>query len=147
MELQVDYYSLGEGAMDGLKTIGEYLDRESDLSSALIELVKLRASQINGCAHCAALHAERLEDLGEASDRLRVLPTWQEASGFTERERTALAWTEAVTLIADGIPEDVKQAAHEQFTEQEVVDLTFAIGSINVYNRLAVCFREPAIED
>lgn len=147
MELQVDYYTLGGGAMDGLRAIGEHLDAESDLEPGLIELVKLRASQINGCAHCAALHAERLEELGEESVRLHLLPTWQEASGFTARERAALAWTEAVTRLPDGVPDDTYREVRDRFTEQELVDLAFAIGAINVYNRLAVCFREPRTED
>lgn len=146
MELQVDYYTLGAPGIEGLDQIGEYLE-ESALESELLELVKLRASQINGCAHCAQLHAERLEESGEEPRRLHVLPAWQEASSFTARERAALAWTEAVTLISDGMPDDVSRKAREQFTESELVALTFAIGSINVYNRLAVCFREAAVEE
>lgn len=145
MELQIDYYTLGESALEGLRAIDESIERESSLETELVELVKLRASQINGCAHCTALHAERLEDLGVETSRLHVLSTWEEASSFTERERAALAWTEAATQIADGIPDEIYRAAHEQFTEQELVHLTFAVGAINVYNRLAVCFREPPI--
>lgn len=146
MELRVDYYTLGAGGMDGLSAIGDYIDEESSLAPELVELVKLRASQINGCAHCALLHAERLEDLGEEASRLHTLATWEEASGFTRRERAALTWTEAVTRVSEGLPDGVRQAVREHFTDEELVELTFVIGAINVYNRLAVSFREPAAE-
>lgn len=144
MELQVDYKQLGAGGIDGLDKIGDYIDR-SGLDPGLVELVKARASQINGCAHCAVLHADRLEAMGEDPRRLYVLPTWQEASYFTARERAALAWAEAVTRLPDGIPDEVYEQARAAFTEEELVALTFVVGQINVYNRLAVCFREPAI--
>jgi AhpD family alkylhydroperoxidase len=143
MDLEIDYYALAESAMAGLEAVGDYLETESNLDPALVELVKLRASQINGCAHCMEVHTERLEELGEESNRIRVLPAWEESTYFTGREQAALAWTEVVTRIAEGIPDAVRRVAHEEFTDQELVDLTLAIGAINVYNRLAICFREP----
>jgi AhpD family alkylhydroperoxidase len=141
-DLETDYYTLGAAGIDGLDRIGEYLDA-SALDPTLLELVKLRASQINGCAHCLGVHAERLDALGEDRRRIDALAAWDEASVFTSRERAALAWTEAVTLIADGVPDECYEAARAAFTDEELVALTFAVCQINVYNRLARCFREP----
>jgi AhpD family alkylhydroperoxidase len=145
-DLDTDYYTLGAGGIDGLDRIGEYLDA-SDLDATLLELVKLRASQINSCAHCIEVHADRLETLGEDRRRLYALPAWAETSHFSSRERAALAWTEAVTRIDRGIPASCRERARAAFDDEELVALTFAVGQINVYNRLARCFREPATGD
>jgi AhpD family alkylhydroperoxidase len=116
----------------------------SGLESALLELVKIRASQINGCAFCLAMHLRDARKLGEREERLDLLPAWRESPVYTPRERAALAWTEAVTLIADGhVPDAVYDAARQAFGEKELVDLTYAVVAINGWNRLAIAFRRP----
>jgi AhpD family alkylhydroperoxidase len=116
----------------------------SGLESALLELVKIRASQINGCAFCLAMHLRDARKLGEREERLDLLPAWRESPVYTPRERAALAWTEAVTLIADGhVPDAVYDAALQEFGEKELVDLTYAVVVINGWNRLAIAFRKP----
>jgi len=108
-------------------------------------LVKLRASQINGCAYCVDMHTKDARAHGETEQRLYAVVVWHEAPFFTERERAALAWTEAVTLVSrDQAPDDVYQLARAQFSEKELVDLTMAVIAINGWNRLAITFREPA---
>jgi AhpD family alkylhydroperoxidase len=116
----------------------------SGLESALLELVKIRASQINGCAFCLAMHLREARKLGEREERLDLLPAWRESPVYTPRERAALAWTEAVTLIADGhVPDAIYDAALQEFGEKELVDLTYAVVAINGWNRLAIAFRRP----
>jgi AhpD family alkylhydroperoxidase len=116
----------------------------SGLESALLELVKIRASQINGCAFCLAMHLREARKLGEREERLDLLPAWRESPVYTPRERAALAWTEAVTLIADGhVPDAIYDAALQEFGEKELVDLTYAVVVINGWNRLAIAFRKP----
>jgi AhpD family alkylhydroperoxidase len=117
---------------------------ESDLERDLIELVNLRASQINGCAFCLDMHAKALRKMGVDQQKLDLLVAWRESPNFSERERAALAWTEAVTLIAGhGVPEDVYRCALSQFGEKGLVDLTFAVTVINTWNRLNVSFQNP----
>ncbi len=115
------------------------------LESSLLELVKFCASQINGCAYCLDMHSKDARAAGETEQRLYTLPAWRETPFYSERERAALAWTEALTLIADThAPDDVYAAARTQFSEAELVDLTTAIVAINGWNRLAIGFRsEP----
>lgn len=109
-----------------------------------MELVKLRASQINGCANCVGLHANTLRKLGESEERLQSLVAWWESPEFSERERAALAWCESVTLVAESrVPDDVFERAKAEFTDKEMVDLTLGIITINGHNRLAVAFRRP----
>lgn len=115
---------------------------EAGLESSLLELVKMRASQINGCAYCLDMHSKDARAAGETEQRLYVLNAWREAPFYTERERTALAWTEAVTLVNEShVPEDVYQQARAHFSEEELVNLTIAIVAINGWNRLEVAFR------
>jgi AhpD family alkylhydroperoxidase len=115
------------------------------LESALLELVKLRASQINGCAHCIDMHTKELRADGESEQRLYLLDAWREAPIYSERERAALAWTEAVTLIADShVPDEAYHAVRAQFSEPELANLTLAIVAINGANRLNVAFRTVA---
>lgn len=115
---------------------------ESGVEKVLLELVKLRASQINGCAYCIAMHAADAARDGERQERLHLLPAWRETALYTPRERAALAWTEALTLVADSrVPDEVYQEARRQFSEKELVDLAFAVIAINGWNRLAVAFR------
>jgi AhpD family alkylhydroperoxidase len=116
----------------------------STLEPKLRELVKLRASQINGCAYCVDMHAKDAEAIGEESQRLHLVAVWREAPVFSARERAALAWTEAITLLAqDGAPDDAYEAMAGQFDPAEQVALTLAIIAINGWNRLSVGFRRP----
>ena len=118
------------------------LGKKSSLGPLLVELVKLRASQINHCAHCVNMHANLLRKEGESEERIQSVIVWDEATCFSAREKAALAWTEAVTLVADtGVPDAVYERARSQFSEHEMVDLTLAITTINAHNRLAVAFR------
>lgn len=115
---------------------------ETGLESSLLELVKMRASQINGCAYCLDMHSKDARAAGETEQRLFVLNAWREAPFYTDRERAALAWTEAVTLVNEShVPEDVYQQARAHFSEEELVNLTIAIVAINGWNRLEVAFR------
>ena len=114
----------------------------SGLEQSLIELVKTRASQINGCAYCINMHTQDARKHGETEQRLYLLNAWREAPVYSERERAALAWTEAVTLIADThAPDDLYQGVRKHFSDAETVNLTMLIGAINAWNRLAISFR------
>jgi AhpD family alkylhydroperoxidase len=116
--------------------------RKCGLEHALLELVKLRASQINGCGHCIDMHTKELRADGESEQRLFLLSVWRESPFYSERERAALAWTEAVTLISNGdMPDEVYDTARAQFSEEELVNLTIAIVAINGANRLNIAFR------
>jgi AhpD family alkylhydroperoxidase len=116
--------------------------RVCGLDHTLLELIKLRASQINGCAHCIDMHTKELRADGESEQKLYLLDAWQESPFYSERERAALAWTEAVTLITDGhVPDDVYEEARRQFSEEELVNLTMAVVAINSANRLNIAFR------
>jgi AhpD family alkylhydroperoxidase len=112
------------------------------LEHGLLELVKLRASQINGCAHCIDMHTKELRADGETEQRLYLLDAWRESPFYSERERAALAWTEALTLVTDGhVPDDVYETARAQFGEEELANLSIAIVAINGANRLNIAFR------
>jgi len=116
--------------------------KAAGLEPALLELVKMRASQINGCAYCLDMHSKDARAAGETEQRLYLLNAWRETSLYSERERAALAWTEAVTLVADGhVPDEVWAAVSPHFNEQELVALTIAVVAINGFNRLNIAFR------
>jgi AhpD family alkylhydroperoxidase len=116
----------------------------SGLDRKLLELVKIRASQINGCAYCIDMHTKDARAAGETEQRIYALSAWRETPFFTDRERAALEWTEAVTRIADThAPDEVYDDVRQHFDEQELVTLTFAVVVINAWNRLAVPFRVP----
>ncbi len=120
----------------------EMFVRKSGLEPSLIELVKMRASQINGCAYCIDMHSKDARAAGESEQRLYALNAWRETPFFTDRERAALAWTEAVTLVAEGhVPDEVYEEARQHFAEEELVNLTMAVVTINGWNRLAIAFR------
>jgi AhpD family alkylhydroperoxidase len=120
----------------------EHYNHESGLEPRLVELVKMRASQINGCAYCLDMHSKDARAAGETEQRLYVLNAWREAPFYSDRERAALAWTEAVTLISEGgISDELFEATREHFSESELVALTMAIITINGWNRLAIPFR------
>jgi AhpD family alkylhydroperoxidase len=117
----------------------------SGLEPSLLELVKMRSSQLNGCAYCLDMHSKDARAAGETEQRLYLLDAWRETSLYSERERAALAWTEAVTLVADShVPEEVYEEASKHFTEEELVALTLAIVAINGWNRLNIAFRIEA---
>jgi AhpD family alkylhydroperoxidase len=117
----------------------------SSLGSRLQHLIKTRASQINGCAYCLDMHTKDARAEGESEQRLYALNAWRETPFFDERERAALAWTEAVTQVTEGhVPDDVYELVRLHFTEQELIDLTLAITNINAWNRLNIAFRTVA---
>jgi AhpD family alkylhydroperoxidase len=120
---------------------------KSELEPALVDLVKLRASQINGCAFCINMHFQEAKARGESEQRLYLLDAWRESPVYTDRERAALAWTEAVTLITIGhVPDEIFAQAREQFTETELANLTLAVVAINGWNRFSIAFRNtPAV--
>jgi AhpD family alkylhydroperoxidase len=118
---------------------------EASLERRLIELVKIRASQINGCAYCIDMHTKEARLAGETEQRIYALSAWRETPFFNERERAALEWTEAVTRVADThVPDEIHERVTSHFNEDELVALTFAVIVINSWNRLAVSFRVPA---
>jgi len=115
------------------------------IEKPLYELVKIRASQINGCAYCLDMHTKDARRAGETEQRIYALNAWRETPFFSDRERAALEWTEAVTRVADThVPDEIYEQVTSQFGEQEIVALTFAVIAINAWNRLAVSFRAPA---
>ena len=116
--------------------------RHCGLETSLLELVRLRASQINGCAYCVDMHTKDARAEGESEQRLYAVSVWEETPFFSDRERAALAWTEAVTQVGkDHVPDAVYEHARTQFSEKELVDLTLAVIAINNWNRLAISFR------
>lgn len=139
---RVDYTSAGPwalGAMMGL----ERGVRGAGLEESLLELVRLRASHMNGCAYCVDMHTKDARLAGETEQRLYAVPVWRETPFFTPRERAALAWAETVTAIARGVPDEAFAEARRHFTEAELLTLTMAIVTINGWNRLAIAFRTP----
>ena len=131
-------------APDTMKALGalEAQVQGSGLEKSLIELVKTRASQINGCAFCINMHTQDARKHGETEARLYLLNAWRESPGYSDRERAALAWTEAVTLISEThAPDDAYEQVRAQFSEAETVNLTMLIATINVWNWLVVSFR------
>lgn len=121
------------------------LRRQSGLEARLLDLVKMRASQINGCAYCLDMHSKDARAAGETEQRLYALNAWRETPFYTDRERAALEWTEALTLISEThAPDDVYESVRKQFSETEMTNLTLAIVAINGWNRFAIGFRAPA---
>ncbi len=141
MKARVEYAKVAPGVVDAMRGLERYA-HASGLDRKLLELVKMRASQMNGCAYCIDMHSKDARALGESEQRLFALDAWRETPFFDARERAALAWTEAVTRIADGhAPDDVFDEVRRHFSEKELVDLTLAIAAINGWNRLAIAFR------
>ncbi|MDB5850823.1 MAG: alkylhydroperoxidase [Rhodoferax sp.] len=142
MEARLDLYKASPDAIKAIVAM-ESAVAKLGLEPALQELLKLRASQINGCAFCVDMHSSDARKKGETERRLFAVSVWRETPFFTPRERAALAWTEAVTLIADThAPDDVHAELAAYFSEAERVNLTLAIGLINIWNRLAIAFRK-----
>ena len=141
---RLDYAKAAPGAREAMYAVEQYV-RECGLERRLLELVKLRASQINGCAYCVDMHTKDARAHGETEQRLYAVVVWREAPFFTERERAALAWTEAVTLVSRGqVRNSVFEIARKHFSDKELVDLTMAVIAINGWNRLAISFRAVA---
>jgi AhpD family alkylhydroperoxidase len=141
MKSRIDYLNATPKAVQALLGVEAFV-RRSGLDPALVELVKMRASQMNGCAFCLDMHTKDARAAGETEQRLYLLDAWREAPLYSERERAALAWTEAVTRLGPaGVPDDVYELAREHFGEEELVNLTVAIVAINGWNRLNVAFR------
>ena len=141
MKARLDFRKASPAADKAMMGLHMFV-RNCGLDHSLLELVKLRASQINQCAHCIDMHTKELRADGESEQRLYLLSAWRESPFYSARERAALAWTEAVTLVADnGVPDDVYAEARSHFSEQELVSLTFAVVAINGANRLNIAFR------
>lgn len=141
MKARMNPYKAAPEAINAMVKLENYT-RESGLEHSLIELVKIRASQINGCAFCIHMHTADARKAGETEERLYLLSAWRESPLYSERERAALAWTESLTRIADTQAPDEDYAwARSQFSEEELVKLTLLIGAINIWNRISVGFR------
>ena len=141
MKSRMNFYQAAPDTMKALEAVEAQI-KASGLEKSLIELVKIRASQINGCAFCINMHTTDARKQGETEQRIYLLSAWQESPLYTERERAALAWTEAVTLIAETHAPDAEyEAVRAQFSETELVNLTTLIGAINAWNRIAISFR------
>lgn len=144
IEPRIDYRKIAPEAIKAISMVERYV-RESDLAPSLLELVRLRASMINGCAYCVDMHTKDARARGESEQRLYAVSVWREAPFFTARERAALAWTDAVTEVnVDHVPDEVYRAVREHFDEKQLVDLTMAVIAINSWNRLAISFRALA---
>jgi AhpD family alkylhydroperoxidase len=143
MQQRIDFTKVNPAAYQAVAALQNYVDK-SGLDAKLRELIKSRASQINGCAFCLAMHTRDARKIGETDERMHLLDAWREAPVFSEKERAALAWTEALTLVSrTHAPDDVYDIVRRQFSEKEIVDLTAAIAAINTWNRFAIGFRVP----
>ncbi|MCC7105811.1 MAG: carboxymuconolactone decarboxylase family protein [Chloroflexi bacterium] len=141
MEPRLDYGQLAPRAIEAMSGLEAYV-RRSGIEPSLLDLVKTRASQINGCAFCLDMHSKDARARGETEQRLYGLDAWRETPYYTNRERAALAWTEAVTLVSQShIPDEVYGQVKQHFSDKELIDLTVAIVAINGWNRLAIAFR------
>lgn len=144
MKPRIEGAKVAPGGYHAMLGLESYL-HQCSLEIPLIHLVKLRASQLNGCAYCIDMHWKDLRAIGETEQRLYGLDAWQESPYYSERERAALAWTEAVTLITRGhVADEVYEAVRPHFSDKELADLTFAIATINAWNRLAIAMRAEA---
>jgi AhpD family alkylhydroperoxidase len=135
--VRIDYPRVAPGAVHAMYALQHYI-HDCGLEPSLLELVKLRSSQLNGCAYCLDMHSKDARAEGETEQRIYVLSAWREAPFYTPRERAALAWTEATTLIPGGVSDEIYEMVREHFNEKELVDLTMAIVTINGWNRLSI---------
>lgn len=142
--MRLDYAKASPAAFTAMLDL-EHFVHGCGLEAPLLELIKTRASQINGCAYCLDMHTQDARAGGETEQRLYLLSAWKEAHCFTDREQAALAWTESVTLVsARHVPDEVYNIAIQYFTPEELVNLTMAINAINCWNRLAISFRKES---
>lgn len=141
MTARIAASKIDPAAYQAIRGVEDYV-RRSGLERRLIELVKLRASYMNGCAYCVDMHTKDARAAGESEQRLYAVPVWRETPFFTPRERAALAWTEAVTDVGrSGVPDEIYEEVGRHFSEPEIVDLTMAVFAINLWNRLMVSLR------
>ena len=141
MKPRLNPYQAAPDAMKAVAALDTYV-KGSGLDPGLIELIKMRASQINGCAYCLHMHSRDARARGESEERLYLLDAWRESPLYTDRERAALAWAEAVTLVSQTrVPDEVYEEARRHFSEEELVKLTVAVAAINAWNRIAISFR------
>ena len=131
------------GALRAMFGLGAYLAKSS-IETKLQHLIEFRVSQINGCAYCLDMHSKDLRSEGETEQRLYMLSAWRESPFYSERERAALAWAEAVTTLDGQVPDEVYETAKKEFNEQELIDLTMVVVTINSWNRLNIAFRTEA---
>lgn len=144
MQSRLDYAKIAPEGYKAMLALELYV-KHCGLEPSLLELVKIRASQINGCAFCLDMHTKDARARGESEQRLYTLSAWEDTPFFSERERAALAWTEAVTRVTEThVPDTTYDLARSQFTEKELADLTLAIATINGWNRLSIAFRKVA---
>jgi AhpD family alkylhydroperoxidase len=151
MRPRLNYAKAAPGVYDAMDALDQYL-AGCGIERSLLLLVQFRASQINGCAYCLDMHSKDLRAIGESEQRLYSLDAWRECPYYSDRERAALAWTEAVTRVADGhVPDAIYDVVQPHFTERELSDLTLAVAAINAWNRLSIAARlvpgayEPAV--
>jgi AhpD family alkylhydroperoxidase len=141
MNPRLDYTRLAPNGFKAMLALENYV-RGSGLELKLLHLIKVRASQINGCAYCIQMHTHEARAKGETEERLYLLDAWRESPLYSDRERAALAWTEAVTLVSEThVPDDVFEEARRHFSEEELANLTLAVATINAWNRLSISFR------
>lgn len=144
MTKRIDFSRVGHGGYHAMSTLEQHV-RQSGLERSLLELVKLRASYINGCAYCVDMHSKDARAEGETEQRIYSVPVWRETPFYTPRERAALEWAEVVTKISErGVPDEVYESVRKEFSDEELVELTLAVIVINGWNRLAISFgSEP----
>jgi len=141
MEARIDFMKAARGVYESMLGLEKYL-HQCGLEELLLHLIKLRVSQINGCVYCIDMHWKDLRALGESEQRLYGLDAWEESSYYTERERAAFEWAEAVTNVREThVPNSVHEKARAQFNEKELADLTLAVAAINAWNRLSIAAR------
>jgi AhpD family alkylhydroperoxidase len=144
LEERLKWWRTNPGGYHALAGLDRYVNDDSSIEKPLLQLVKLRASQINGCAYCIDMHWKDARAGGESEQRLYELDAWREAPFYTDRERAALAWTEALTLISQThAPDETYAELRAHFSEQETADLTLAIATINAWNRMSISMRAP----
>jgi AhpD family alkylhydroperoxidase len=144
MKQRIDLLEKGQKVIKALGGLNMYLAK-SPVEPQLLNLIDFRVSQINGCAYCLDMHSKDLRLAGETEQRLYTMDAWRDAPFYSERERAALAWAEAVTKLKDGnVSDEVYEEVRRQFSEEELIDLTVAVTTINTYNRINIAFRTPA---
>lgn len=141
MEQRINGFEKGQGALKAMFGLGAYLAKSS-IEKNLLQLIEYSVSQINGCAYCLDMHSKDLRHGGETEQRIYMIAAWRETPLYTDRERAALAWAESVTLLRDGqVPDEVYEDVRKEFSEEEVIDLTLAVATVNSWNRLNIAFR------
>ena len=144
MKPRMEYWKIAPGAFKAMSSLEAYL-RDCGMDRAFLHMIKLRVSQINGCAYCIDMHWKDARAAGESEQRLYGLDAWREAPYYTDRERAALEWTEALTNVTDGhVPDAVYETVRAHFSDKEIADLTWAVSAINAWNRVAIAFRSQA---